>query len=281
MANKILPAATQIVDYYHAREHVHDLAKQLAPVLGEHQPDWLADRITDLDKGDIERLVHATQALPLTDADRDQTDTALDYFIRNAVRTRYDVFRDKGMFIGSGVVEAGCKTVVGQRLKQSGMRWNIPAATGILTLRCHRGSNRWEEIWPQPTTRPHPPRAGTSPSSTPPPPPERAEPRSRPVTYKSDAHTPRPRSSRVCQGYRLPSEVGIRGDGGGALMLRAGTRSSEADPDIVLRGLDQAEQHVSGICFKTGPPGLLGIELEWTVHHINDPTRPLNTALLA
>jgi len=54
-----------------------------------------------------------------------------------------------------------------------------------------------------------------------------------------------------------------------------------ADPDIVLRGLDQAEQHVSGICFKTGPPGLLGIELEWTVHHINDPTRPLNTALLA
>jgi hypothetical protein len=62
---------------------------------------------------------------------------------------RYNVFRKEGMSIGSGVVEAGCTSVVGQRLKQSGMRWNIPGATGILTLRCHRGSNRWEEIWPQ------------------------------------------------------------------------------------------------------------------------------------
>ena len=62
----------------------------------------------------------------------------------------YAVFRELGMFIGSGVVEAGCKTLVGQRLKLSGMRWNIPGATGILTLRCHRESNRWDQIWPQP-----------------------------------------------------------------------------------------------------------------------------------
>ena len=150
MADKILPAATQIVDYYHAREHVNDLAKQLAPVLGERQPAWLADRLTDLDNGDIEGLVNATRALPTSDADRAQIDTALEYFIRNAQRMRYAVFRDLGMFIGSGVVEAGCKSVVGRRLKLSGMRWNIPGATGILTLRCHRGSNRWEEIWPQP-----------------------------------------------------------------------------------------------------------------------------------
>ena len=54
------------------------------------------------------------------------------------------------VFVGSGTVEAGCKAIIGQRLKLSGMRWNIPGATGILTLRCHRGSNRWEEIWPQP-----------------------------------------------------------------------------------------------------------------------------------
>ena len=150
MADKILPAATKIVDLYHAREHLQDLARQLAPVLGDDQPAWLADRLTDLDNGDIEGLVEATHALTLTDADRAQTDTALDYFIRNAQRMRYALFREMGMFVGSGVVEAGCKSVVGQRLKQSGMRWNIPGATGILTLRCHRDSNRWEEIWPQP-----------------------------------------------------------------------------------------------------------------------------------
>ncbi len=150
MATKILPEATQIVDIYHAREHVHDLAKQLAPVLGDNQPAWLADRLEDLDQGDIEALVKATTALPVNDTDREQIDTALDYFIKNAQRMRYQIFRDLGMFIGSGVVEAGCKTLVGQRLKLSGMRWNIPGATAILTLRCHRESNRWDQIWPQP-----------------------------------------------------------------------------------------------------------------------------------
>lgn len=158
MADKILPEATQIVDYYHAREHVNDLAKQLAPVLGERQPAWLADRLTDLDNGDIEGLVNATRALPTSDADRAQIDTALEYFIRKAQRMRYAVFRDLGMFIGSGVVEAGCKSVVGRRLKLSGMR------TAAATAGRRSGHN--------PTTRPHPPKTGTSPPSTPQPPSE-------------------------------------------------------------------------------------------------------------
>ena len=64
---------------------------------------------------------------------------------------RYAYFREHGMFIGSGTVEAGCKAVVGQRLKLSGMRWNIPGATGILTLRCEQASNRFERIWTRPT----------------------------------------------------------------------------------------------------------------------------------
>ena len=147
LATTILPEATQIVDLYHAREHLHDLAKQLAPTLGDHQPTWLADRLTNLDDGDIETLVKATTELPLPDTDLDQVATALDYFKRNAQRMRYAYFRDQGMFIGSGTVEAGCKTLIGQRLKLSGMRWNIPGATGIITLRCHRASNRWEDIW--------------------------------------------------------------------------------------------------------------------------------------
>ena len=64
---------------------------------------------------------------------------------------RYAYFREHGMCIGSGTVEAGCKAVVGQRLKLSGMRWNIPGATGILTLRCEQASNRFEHIWTRPT----------------------------------------------------------------------------------------------------------------------------------
>ena len=72
------------------------------------------------------------------------------YFKTNAQRMRYGYFRELGLFIGSGVVEAGCKAVIAQRLKLSGMRWNIPGATAILTLRCQHASGRWEHIWSHP-----------------------------------------------------------------------------------------------------------------------------------
>ena len=62
----------------------------------------------------------------------------------------YARYRQLGMFVGSGAVEAGCKAVIGQRLKLSGMRWAIPGATAIATLRCQEASNRWEDIWQRP-----------------------------------------------------------------------------------------------------------------------------------
>ena len=62
---------------------------------------------------------------------------------------RYHWFRQCGLFVGSGLVESGCKAVIGQRLKLSGMHWTCTGATGILTLRCQQASGRWEEIWQQ------------------------------------------------------------------------------------------------------------------------------------
>jgi hypothetical protein len=59
---------------------------------------------------------------------------------------RYAHYRSLGMFVGSGVVEAGCKSVIGQRLKLSGMRWSARGATGITTLRCHHASGRWTHL---------------------------------------------------------------------------------------------------------------------------------------
>ena len=79
--------------------------------------------------------------------------TALGYFETNAPRMRYKHFRSLGLFVGSGAVEAGCKAVIGQRLKLSGMHWSQPGATGILTLRCQQASGRREEIWQQPPRR--------------------------------------------------------------------------------------------------------------------------------
>jgi len=65
------------------------------------------------------------------------------------------------MFVGSGVVEAGCKAVIGQRLKLSGMRWTVPGAASIATLRCEEASNRWEQIWQRPHSQTGTDRQGT------------------------------------------------------------------------------------------------------------------------
>ncbi len=74
---------------------------------------------------------------------------AINYFQTNKERMRYAKFRQQGLFVGSGVVEAGCKIVVGLRLKQSGMRWTVNHANAIIALRCCQLSRRWEEFWEQ------------------------------------------------------------------------------------------------------------------------------------
>jgi hypothetical protein len=60
---------------------------------------------------------------------------------------RYPRFRARGLFVGSGVVEAGCRTVVGKRLKCSGMFWSVRGANAILAPRCWRLSGRFEDYW--------------------------------------------------------------------------------------------------------------------------------------
>jgi hypothetical protein len=159
LADELFPAATQIVDLYHAREHVHDLAALATRLLRQSHPDWLAERLAELDAGDIPALIAAGRDLKFTGSLARDRDRQLGYFEVNAHRMRYACFRQLGMFVGSGAVEAGCKAVIGQRLKLSGMRWAIPGATGIATLRCQEASGRWEEIW----QRPHSQTATTSP----------------------------------------------------------------------------------------------------------------------
>ncbi|HEY2689691.1 MAG TPA: hypothetical protein VGJ50_14695 [Streptosporangiaceae bacterium] len=154
LASQHFPEATQIVDLFHAREHLHELARLLEFLLGGQHGSWLAARLGELDNGDIPALLSAARQFPLTGIKAQALDTALGYFETNAPRMRYQHFRSLGMFVGSGAVEAGCKAVIGQRLKLSGMHWSVPGAAGILTLRCQQASNRWEEIWHHPPSQP-------------------------------------------------------------------------------------------------------------------------------
>jgi hypothetical protein len=153
IATAKFPEATQIVDLFHAREHLHDLARKLEFMLLDRKDEWLAARLEDLDYGYIDGITSAVREYPLEGVKKDEIDTALGYFENNAPRMRYHWFRQCGLFVGSGVVESSCKTVIGQRLKQSGMHWTLSGADAIIALRCREASSQWEAVCNTPDTQ--------------------------------------------------------------------------------------------------------------------------------
>ena len=153
MAAKLYPHATHITDIYHAREHLHDLANHLAFITPDPAA-WLETRSTELDAGNIEAIIAAARRYPLTGVKAAELDTKVGYFEHNIHRMRYQHFRDLGMFIGSGHIEAGCKAIVVQRAKQSGMHWTTSGAASIIALRTQHASGRWDELWTTHTASP-------------------------------------------------------------------------------------------------------------------------------
>jgi hypothetical protein len=149
LAQQHFPGAVQIVDLYHARQHLWDVVRLLHPNdpkrqnawIGLHQKRWL-------DKGKIGKLVASLRSIRVPDADlakKIRNEAA--YFANNAARMNYPRFRKHHLFVGSGVIEAGCKTVIGHRLKQSGMFWTVKGANAILALRCAYLNGRFEDYW--------------------------------------------------------------------------------------------------------------------------------------
>lgn len=146
------PGALHIIDLYHAREHLVELCRQLFDrnirQLNRYKDRWW----DDLDQGDIEKIIQEAESkLP-----RDQTAATdarlqIGYLAKNIERMRYGQFKAKGLFLGSGVIEAGCKSIIGQRMKQSGMEWSVRGANAIISLRCIEASRRTEEYWEQRT----------------------------------------------------------------------------------------------------------------------------------
>lgn len=145
--------AIQIVDLYHARQHLANLAKLVYGSNREKIREWSAARREQLDAGDVEAVIVSMGRLRPRDKEvQAAVRTEIEYFRTNAERMRYANFRKQGLFVGSGVVEAGCKTIIGQRLKLSGMRWTVRGANAIIALRCCQLSARWEEFWEVRTT---------------------------------------------------------------------------------------------------------------------------------
>jgi hypothetical protein len=149
LADQHFPGAVQIVDLYHARQHLWELARRLYPNDTASQKAWMkVHQKRLLDKGKIEKLALSLRSTESAHAEVPEKFRAeADYFERNAERMRYPRFRRQHLFVGSGVIEAGCKTVIGSRLKQSGMFWTVRGANSIIALRCCYLNGRFENYW--------------------------------------------------------------------------------------------------------------------------------------
>ena len=148
VAAEHFPGAVEIVDLYHARQHLWELAKKLWPTDERQHIRWAKKWQKRLDSGRIESLVRGLRSLsPASPEAAELLRREADYFARNAERMRYPAFRRQHLFVGSGVIEAGCKTLIGGRLKCSGMFWTVRGANAIIALRCNRLSNEFEDYW--------------------------------------------------------------------------------------------------------------------------------------
>lgn len=150
IADQHFPGAIQIVDLYHAREHLWDLARKLYPADEAAQKRWLMPKLDWLENGKIEKLAASLRKLVDANTNPELVKAIYieaEYFDSNRDRMRYPEFRKKNLFVGSGVIEAACKTVIGSRLKQSGMFWTVGGANAIIALRCCCISGKFEGYW--------------------------------------------------------------------------------------------------------------------------------------
>lgn len=142
------PEALQIVDLYHARQHLGELSAKLGPTDQRRRTQQTQPWENKLKRGQSGSLVRDLRSLsPATIEAAEGVRREADYFAANAQRMRYPAFRRQHLFVGSGVIEAGCKTIVGTRRKRSGMFWTVRGANAIIALRCHRLSGEFENYW--------------------------------------------------------------------------------------------------------------------------------------
>ena len=147
-AQQHFPGATQIVDLYHARQHLWDLARKLHPNDEVNQNRWMMIHQDLLDNCKIKKLVTTLRSIQTSSVElAEKLQTEAEYFRKNARRMRYPKFRRQHLFVGTGVIEAGCKTVIGSRCKQSGMFWTVRGVNAILALRCCQFNGRFEDYW--------------------------------------------------------------------------------------------------------------------------------------
>lgn len=154
LARTHFPLAILILDFYHMMEYLHELSQLLygkdTPWAGRMKDQWK----DQMERDEVQSVIDAIkkrveQQGELSAQSLEKIQEKIGYLEKNKDKMLYGSFRQQGLFYGSGVVEAGCRAVIGKRLKQSGMFWSKSGAENVLALRCALIGNRWDECWNQ------------------------------------------------------------------------------------------------------------------------------------
>lgn len=146
--SEVLPDAIQILDRFHAKQHLSEVSKAIYGANGEATA-WATTLHDQLDEGKIDDILVALEAHALTSEDARQ---CVGYVKANRERMRYPEFHAQGLCTSTGVVEAGCRVAIGTRLKRAGMHWTVCGANAIIALRCAKLSGRLEDFWERRST---------------------------------------------------------------------------------------------------------------------------------
>lgn len=144
IAEDQFPEAVQIVDRFHAKQHLSDLGKALYGPTSPRAAPWADRRKAELDCGKFRALLTAIRRQI---SRSDEARRCLHYFQTNRERMRYPEFHAQGLCTSTGVVEAGCKVAIGTRLKRAGMHWTVHGSNAIIALRCSKLSGRFQDFW--------------------------------------------------------------------------------------------------------------------------------------
>jgi len=135
LRTKLFPNSIGIIDFYHASQNLYKLFDSLCFCSQERKTVFFEKCYHLLEFGEIDQMADWIKQ-KTTDSNRESVDKQLAYFIGNKDKMRYGLFRATGLFIGSGVIESACKTIVENRLNRSGMRWTKKNAANVIALRC-------------------------------------------------------------------------------------------------------------------------------------------------
>jgi hypothetical protein len=141
---ELFPGTIEIVDRFHAKQHLSELSKALYGCSSPRAVQWAKRRQEELDSGQFRKLL---AALRRQVARSEEARRCLHYFHGNRQRMRYPEFHAQGLCTSTGVLEAGCKVAIGTRLKRAGMHWTVRGSNAIIALRCSKLSGRFQDFW--------------------------------------------------------------------------------------------------------------------------------------